>query len=146
MDYAMRALSRRAHTTFELGEKLKKRATYSPQLGALVLARLTELKLLDDEAYVRRTIDQATRMKPQGRIKLASRLHQKGIDVKNTTAIWNTMDVPERDMALAALKSAEKRFARVPPEKLYQRRAQFLASRGFSPEIVFELAKSGPNS
>lgn len=140
----MRALSRRAHTSFELREKLKKRPNHTPQLEELVLARLTELKLIDDETYVRRTIDQATRFKPQGCIKVASRLQRKGIDLKDTTVIWNDMEISERELALQALKSAEKRFIRVAPEKLYQRRAQFLASRGFSPEIVFELAKTGP--
>ena len=141
MDYAMRALSRRAHTTHELREKLKKRTTYTPELEVQVLDRLTELKLLDDEAYIRTAIDQATRFRFQGRLKVASRLYRKGIPMKQTEEIWKSMELPERELALQALKQAEKRFARVAPEKLFQRRAQFLAARGFSPELIFELAK-----
>ncbi len=141
MNYAMRALSRRAHTSFELQEKLRKRPLSTPQLEAQVLARLTELKLLDDAAYTRSAIETSTRIKPQGRFKLANKLRQKGISMKDTEAAWNEMGIDEKALALDALTRASKRFAKVPREKLYQKRAQFLASRGFSPEIIFELAK-----
>ncbi len=141
MNYAMRALSRRAHTSFELQEKLRKRLLSTPQLEAQVLARLTELKLLDDAAYTRSAIETSTRIKPQGRFKLANKLRQKGISMKDMEAAWNEMEIDEKALALDALTRASKRFAKVPREKLYQKRAQFLASRGFSPEIIFELAK-----
>jgi regulatory protein len=145
MDYAMRALSRRAHTTFELSEKLKKRYQYSQPLAAQVIARLQELNLLNDQNYIRTAIEQTTRFRLQGRLKVASRLYKKGISMKETEEIWNSMELPERELALQALERAQKRFARVPQEKLYQKRAQFLASRGFSPEIIFELAKPHEN-
>lgn len=141
MDYAMRALSRRAHTGFELREKLKKRPNHTPQLEDQVLERLQELNLINDENYVRSAIEEASKYKLQGRYKLASRLQQKGIPFKDTETLWNEAQISERELAEEALKRAQKRFENVPPEKLYQRRAQFLASRGFSPEIIFELAK-----
>lgn len=143
MDYAMRALSRRAHTDFELREKLKKRPNHTPQLEDQVLTRLQELNLINDENYVRNAIEEATKYKLQGRYKLASRLQRKGIPFKETEALWNETQLSERELATEALHRAEKRFAKVPPDKLYQRRASFLASRGFSPEIIFELAKGG---
>ncbi len=142
MEYALRALARRAHTSFELREKLKRREASTPQLEDQVLARLIELKLLDDAAFTRNTIEASTRIKPQGRFKLANRLRQKGISMKETEAIWNEMEIDEKTLALEALARASKRFAKVPAEKLYQKKAQFLASRGFSPEIIFELAKT----
>ena len=145
MDYAMRALSQRAHTTFELSEKLKKRPQFTPELVAQVLARLQELNLLNDETYIRTAIEQATRFRHQGRLKIASRLYKKGIPMKQTEEMWNNMELPERELAHEALKRAQKRFARVPKEKLYQKRAQFLASRGFSAETIFELAKPDEN-
>lgn len=145
VDYAMRALSRRAHTGFELREKLKKRPNHTPQLEDQVLTRLQELNLINDENYVRSAIEEATKYKLQGRYKLASRLQRKGIPFKDTEALWNDAQLSERELATEALHRAAKRFAKVPPDKLYQRRASFLASRGFSPEIIFELAKGGQN-
>ncbi|MFA4815281.1 MAG: regulatory protein RecX [Candidatus Gracilibacteria bacterium] len=141
MNYAMRALSRRAHTSFELREKLGKRPYCTPQLEDQVLARLQELGLINDENYVRHAIEEAVRYKLQGRYKLASRLQRKGISFEETNTLWAEAGISEQELAREALKRAHKRFASVPPEKLYQRRAQFLASRGFSPEIIFELAK-----
>lgn len=146
MNYSMRALSRRAHTSFELREKLKKRPNHTPQLEDQVLARLQDLNLINDETYVKNAIEEATRFKLQGRYKLASRLQRKGIDFKETETLWREAEVSEKELAMEALKRAAKRFAKVPPEKLYQRRASFLASRGFSPEIIFELAKSDEKS
>lgn len=142
MNYALRALTRRAHTTFELREKLKKRPNSTPTLENQVIARLIDLGLLNDEAYLRTAIDSATRVKPQGRFKLANKLYRKGIPMKDTEQVWKEMEIDEKALALDALARAHKRFAKVPPEKLYQKRAQFLASRGFSPEVIFELAKS----
>ncbi len=141
----MRVLSRRAHTGFELREKLKKRPDHTPQLEDQVLARLQELNLINDENYVRNAIEEAAKYKLQGRYKLASRLQRKGIPFKDTETLWNEAQLSERELATEALHRAAKRFAKVPPDKLYQRRASFLASRGFSPEIIFELAKGGQN-
>src|SRR3989338_2538018 len=89
MDYAMRALSRRAHTSFELREKLKKRPNHTPQLEDQVLTRLQELGLINDENYVRSAIEEASKYKLQGRYKLASRLQRKGISFEETSTLWN---------------------------------------------------------
>lgn len=145
MNKALRALARRAHTRSELKEKFEKDPRSTPELTEKVLARLEELGLVNDENFIRNTIEASTRYKPQGPFKLAARLRQKGIPVKATQEAWNAMELSERDLAAEALTQAQKRFAKVPPEKLYQKRAQFLASRGFSPEIIFELAKSREN-
>lgn len=142
INYSMRALSRRAHTSFELREKLKKRPNHTPQLEDQVLTRLQELNLINDETYVRNAIEEATRFKLQGRYKLASRLQRKGIDFKDTETLWKESEISEKELATEALKRAAKRFAKVPPEKLYQRRAQFLASRGFSPELIHSILSS----
>lgn len=139
MDYSMRALSRRAHTAFELRQKLKKRPGVTSALEDQVLRRLEELKLIDDEAYLRTAIELAIRIKPQGRFSLANRLRQKGIPMEQTETTWRKMELDEKALAQEALNRAHKRFNRVPPEKLYQRQVQFLASRGFSPEVVRQL-------
>lgn len=143
MEYALRALARRAHTGSELREKILKKPIATPELAEKVLARLEELGLINDQNFIRNTIEASTRTKPQGPFKLAARLQQKGIPVKATQEAWNAMELSERDLASQALTQAQKRFTKVPLEKLYQKRAQFLASRGFSAEIVFELAKTG---
>lgn len=145
MDYALRALARRAHTSHELLVKLRRRANFSEALGHRVIERLEELKLLNDEELIKNQLLNAAQYRHQGHMKVASKLYKKGIPLSQTKAAWDelkkTEQLSERELALAALEKAKKRFENLPPQKQYQRRAQFLASRGFSPELTFELAK-----
>ena len=142
MDYAMRSLGRRAHTTSELRDKLKKRPLHNEVLESAIITRLEELDLLNDEKFTRNLIEDAVNYKFHGRMKVGQKLHTKGISFKELNRIWNEMEINEKEIAKNALARAQKRFKSLPKDKLYQKRAQFLASRGFSPEIVFELAKS----
>ena len=142
MDYAMRSLGRRAHTTSELRDKLKKKPLHSANLENAIITRLGELDLLNDEKFTRNLIEDAVNYKFHGRMKVGQKLHRKGIPFKEMNRIWNEMEINEKEVAQSALARAEKRFKSLQKEKLYQKRAQFLAARGFSPEIVFELAKS----
>lgn len=147
MDYALHALARHAHTTHELLVKLRRRADFTEVLGGRVVERLTELHLIDDATYIRNQLANGAQFRHQGYLKIATKLAQKGVPLVETKKIWEelkkTENFSERDIALKALKKAKKRFERLPPEKQYQKRAQFLSSRGFSPEITFELAKPG---
>lgn len=145
MDYALRALAARAHTSHELLVKLRRRANFTEALGERVLQRLIELNLINDAAYTRSQLADAAHFRHQGYLKVASKLAKKGIPLAETKQAWEelkqTEQISEKELAKIALEKAKKRFQGVAPEKLYQRRAQFLASRGFSPEITFELAR-----
>ncbi|QQR54621.1 regulatory protein RecX [Candidatus Peregrinibacteria bacterium] len=145
MDYALRALARRAHTSHELLVKLRRRANFTEALGTRVIQRLEELKLLNDTELIKSQLLNAVHYRHQGHLKVASKLYKKGIPLSQTKAAWvelkKSEQLSERELALAALEKAKKRFQNLPPQKQYQRRAQFLASRGFSPELTFELAK-----
>ena len=78
MDYAFRALARRMHTSMELREKLRKRPHHSKELEDLILARLAELKLIDDEAFLKRHIENAQHSRHEGYLKTAFKLKLKG--------------------------------------------------------------------
>ncbi len=149
MDYAMRALARRAHTSFELRQKLKRRKLPSceeeeaRELEEKIITRLTELGLLNDAAYLEHTLQDAAHFKFQGPNKVAARLYKKGIPIDQTKEAWKSLKLSELEIAQKALQKAEKRFTRLfrslPPEKRALKKAQFLASRGFSPHIIFRI-------
>lgn len=139
MDYAMRALGQRAHTTHELREKLKKRPHAASKQIEAVINRLMELNLLNDDEFVKRTIEDAVSFRLQGRLKVLQKLQQKGISRRQVNQIWDALEIAEKEVARQALEKATKRFANTPKEKLYNKRAQFLASRGFPPEVVFSV-------
>lgn len=142
MNYALRALTRRAHTSHELREKFKKRPDYSPELEERVIARLFELKLLDDDDYIRRALNAAAAYQPQGRLKLLKKLSQKGLLIPRIQEIWGETKIDEETMAYDALKKAHRRFERLPEARRKQRQINFLVSRGFSPHIIYKLVKS----
>lgn len=139
MDYALRALSRRSHTVHEMKEKLKKRPQFTPEFEQKIIARLIELNLLNDELYVHRAIETAVTLRYHGLYKVAEGLKRKGIPYEEIEKQWKAMDISEQAVAEMALKKLEKRLERVPKEKHYQKKAQFLASRGFSPPVIFDL-------
>ncbi len=139
MDYAFRALARRMHTSMELREKLRKRPHYSKELEDLILARLGELKLIDDEAFVKLYIDSSVKYKFQGYYKILQTLTLKGIPKDMVQRIWHDSAPSEYDLATQALKKITPRLARAPQEKRKQKIAYYLAGRGFSSEVIFKL-------
>ncbi len=143
MNLALKALARRAHTTQEIQKKLEKSPHYEQAQAERVMGRLKELNFLNDAVYLQSAVENGARYRLQGPLKIASRLSHKGISLKQTQETWKALELPEKELARAALQKAQKRFLGLEPGKRFQRRAQFLAARGFSPEIVFELAKEG---
>jgi len=141
MDYAMRALGQRAHTIFEMREKLKKRPHHTAELEEIIISRLKELKLLDDEAFIRRRIENAINFSYEGQFKIDQKLYTKGIPLEDTQLLWDSMKIDEFEVAKNALKKISKRISRAPKAQRFNKRAQFLASRGFSPSVVFELSR-----
>ncbi|MBU0981882.1 recombination regulator RecX [Patescibacteria group bacterium] len=153
MDYALRALSRRAHTVHEMREKLLKKlttpgeaiertnesATNPKNNIEKVISRLRELNLLNDEAYITRYIESATSFRLQGQFRVAQKLFEKGIPYEETRRIWDQMNISEEKIAQKALQKLTPRLKGLSPQKRYQKSGQFLASRGFSPSIVFDI-------
>lgn len=141
MDYAFRALARRMHTSMELREKLQKRPHYSKELEDQILHRLCELKLIDDEAFVKLYIDSSVKYRFQGYYKILQTLTLKGIPKEMIKRIWDELKPSEMDLAKQALKKITPRLLRAPQEKRRQKIAYYLAGRGFSSEVIFKLVK-----
>lgn len=141
MDLALRALTRRPHTSFELQEKLKKNKVFTPELGGQVQERLKELKLLNDEEFIQRTIENDSAVRLHGFLKIAQKLHKKGIPFQKTEEVWHSLSIDQETLAIEALQRTQKRTQNLPKDKRLARRSRFLASRGFPPEIIFKLAK-----
>lgn len=141
MDYATRILARRSYTEHEMRDKLRKREQHSPELENQVLDRLKELKLINDESYVRNYLELNYLHKHQGFFKVAQKLKQKGIDPKETENLWNKLEVSEYHMAREALRKAMKRINKYPREKRAAKIVSFLAARGFKPRVIYKLSK-----
>lgn len=142
MDYALRALSRRAHTVHEMRTKLQKRPHHTLEIENGIIDRLIELNLLNDEAYIERAIESAAEFRHQGLYKVAERLYRKGIGFELVQKKWRAMELDEMEIAREALKKLNAKLKTLPKTQHYQKRAQFLGARGFSPAVIFELAQN----
>lgn len=165
--YALWLLGRQAYTASELSDRLARRGL-DAELCARTVARLQELRLLDDrafaESFVRRRRDE------RGRLALRSELRRKGVAEDTIERVLagddeepGLGDAQQLAAAAALLAKHAWRFAPRTGEDaegdedvgqaatLDRRRrrgraAAFLARRGFAPDVVGEaLARAFPD-
>lgn len=139
-DYLLYLLSRRMYTTAELASRLQLRGIDEAQAQAL-LARLVELKLVDDVTYTDMYV--SSRLASRGRLGLRRELAQKGVDPEVVEARLTEL-TPESQVE-AAKELLEKNAWRYRPaeglgtEERLKARAKafaFLARRGFGVDAV----------
>lgn len=127
--YATFLLSKREYSVYKISSKLKEKGYESDDI-AKAIDRLQELKYLDDNRFC----DAFIRSKKNGngwgesRIRLELKM-KHGVDEN----IINEL-MPEYDFEKEKLKRYIKKFGKTTPadNKDYQKRARFLASKGFS--------------
>ena len=82
---ALGALTRRAHSVFEMRTYLERRAA-NPDAARVVLARLREQRLLDDARYAAEFARLRARTRGQGRYRIARELRARGVSDQNIEA------------------------------------------------------------
>jgi regulatory protein len=143
LEAAARFLEARPRSIAEVRRRLG-RAGYRSELVDRAIARLTELGMLDDEAFGRAWVESRDRARPRGEIALRRELALKGVE----RGIVDELLVERRDTADAAtgrsvdLVAAERLLARheralardVDPRSRRRRAYALLARNGFDPE------------
>ena len=156
-DYLLNILSRQAYTVMELRNKLNRRRIEEPLADELI-ARLIELRLVDDEGYAEQYV--TSRQAARGRLALRTELLRKGVaeDLVDER-VGRLGDDQQLAAAVALLRKHAWRYrptvdeheSTKPPaddenddeyatlRRLRQAEAKaksFLARRGFSPDVV----------
>ena len=147
LEAAARFLEARSRSVAEVRRRLG-RAGYRSELIEGAVARLTELGMLDDEAFGRAWVESRDRARPRGEIALRRELALKGVD----RAVVDELIEERRDGAptagddgetvsvdLAAarrlLARNERALARVADPRVRRQRAYALLARnGFDPD------------
>ena len=143
LDYSFMALSRRAHTSAEMEKKLARRIKLkgigSQQDQRRVIKRLKELSYLDDNAFAKSYIISKTATNPKGRYLITRELRLKGIpnDIINKT--WEHLKIDEEDLAKKLMEKKKRTINRVPVDKRREKILYYLSSRGFHPDIIYDL-------
>lgn len=134
LGYAFWLLSRRAYTTRELREKLRGKAA-EPEVIERVVARLLELRYLDDESYAESYV--RSRARKKGRLALRRELYHKGVSERVVEEALGALEPEMQVERAAALVERQRwRFQKGDARKDYARAYAFLARRGFTGEVV----------
>lgn len=149
LEAAARFLEARSRSVAEVRRRLGQ-AGYRAELVEGAIERLTQLGILDDEAFGRAWLDSRDRSRPRGEIALRRELALKGVD----RAIVDELLEERRDAAdpddgastdlLAArrlLARRERSLGRIADPRVRRQRAYALLARnGFDPETCREAA------
>lgn len=134
-NYALWLLGRQAYTGAQIEQKLVRKGA-TPETVERVLAKLIDLKFLDDalyaEAYVR------SRSRNKGPLRLRQELFHKGVDEGLVEKALGTLEARAQiETALALLEKNLWRWKGEPRER-YAKAYAFLARRGYPVDVVRE--------
>lgn len=142
LNTAVRMLTRRDHTQYELRQKLKQRGFSSVAIRAAV-AECERLNYIDDERTARLYIGQLVR-RGFGFRRIAVELKKKGLQGRRIEDILvqQQIEIDELEIARRVLQKKIKGFEREADlkkrrDKIYR----FLDYRGFNRSIISELIK-----
>ena len=162
LDAAARFLEARSRSVAEVRRRLTG-AGYRADLVEGAIARMTELAMLDDDAFARAWVESRDRARPRGERAIRAELGLKGVDRTIVDAVLadrrdgalagedpdDTRPSPDRVAAERLMIRHARALARVAdPRQRRQRAYALLARNGFDPEICREVAArvDGPTS
>lgn len=143
LNSAYRSLARRAHSRYELQEKLE-RKKFSHYTIQAVLAELETQKFLDDGAFAMSFARNRLHQRQFGRDRVALELKAKGIakELIEETLGPLHVEIDEQTLAREALKKKQRTMKRPWTASDYRKLADFLRRRGFSYEVIRKVLKT----
>ena len=150
LEAAARFLEVRSRSVAEVRRRLG-RAGYPAELIESAITRLTDLGMLDDEAFGRAWLESRDRARPRGEMALRRELALKGVDRAIVTELLEERRVatesgdegrgPDVAAAERLLARNERALARVSdPRQRRQRAYALLARNGFDPGVCASVA------
>jgi regulatory protein len=135
-----RWLSIRARSEKELENKLKEKG-FASKIIKQTIERIKELGYLNDKEFARLFVEMRKTGRPKGKFFIRRDLKQKGIseDIIKETLTKFYSEKEEKELALSLAKKKIKSYGHIPNEKIYQKLANFLASRGFGWPVIKEV-------
>jgi regulatory protein len=129
---ALAFLSYRPRSEREVRDRLRKKGA-ADSLLEYVLARLKELKYVDDEAFARYWIEQRQSHRPRGERLLRLELSQKGVDREVSAGAIEESEASEEptDSAYRAAQRKAQQLGSRDEGEFEQKIGQFLLRRGF---------------
>lgn len=135
-DRALKYLAIRIRSEKEIRDYLGSECTEE------IITRLKELKFIDDVEFTRWYIEQRSRFRPRSQRMLAYELKRKGIDLP---AAPDTEIADDAELAASALQKKLRLWGKLGFAEFRVKATRFLASRGFSWEVIERTVKQEYN-
>ncbi len=126
-DRALRLLSFRAHSEYELRDKLMHDGASEDDINA-VIDFLYEYKFLDDRIYAARLAADLSHIKKYGKYRIIAELTRKGIPREIISETAETLETDEEEQLLPLM---ERKLAGDFEQKSRDRAFRYFASRGY---------------
>jgi regulatory protein len=133
-NYAFLLLSYKARTTAELKTRLV-RKSFPPDIVDATIARLVELKMVDDAGLARQFAEDRVNIGHKGKWRVRGELMKRGVAREHIEAAM-AQAPDERDAARAVAEKYLGRNRRLELAVLKRRLYALLARRGFSPDTI----------
>jgi regulatory protein len=137
----LRLLTLAPRTRAQLATALRRQSIPADAAEA-VLARFTDVGLIDDAAFARAWVESRHYSRGLSRRSLSAELRRQGIQTEEIREAVDTLD-PGQEVATAR-RLVEQKMAATrgqPPEARVRRAAGTLARKGYPPGLVFRLIK-----
>lgn len=129
---ALRLLSFRAHSEYELCDKLLHDGASEEHI-AQVVDFLYEYRLLDDRIYAERLASDLSRLKKYGRYRISAELSRRGIERSLRDEVLDSLETDEEEQLLPLM---ERKLGGDFGQKSRDRAFRYFASRGYSFEDI----------
>jgi regulatory protein len=147
LEAALRFLEARARSETEVRRRLTS-AGYRVELVDGAVARLSELGILDDEAFARAWVESRDRARPRGERALRRELQLKGVERQVLDEVLEDRRAGGEDGSDVDLEAARALLARnarslervADPRARRQRAYALLARNGFDPDVCREAS------
>ncbi|NUO35737.1 MAG: regulatory protein RecX [Dermatophilaceae bacterium] len=139
----LRQLSMAPRSRAQLERKLRQRGC-DEAVAAKVLDRMTEVGLVDDEAYAQMLVRSRQAGKGLARRALAHELRKQGIDQEVADQALGQVGAGDERIRAEQLVAKKLRSMRgMPPEVQARRLAGMLARKGYSGEVAWPVIRDG---
>lgn len=108
-----------------------------------VMARLKELRYLDDQKFAEDYVTDRVKFKPRGKFMIARELSKKGLDKEDINLATESVD--ELPMAKSLIEKRSGRWQSETHSKQREKAFRFLSSKGFTVDTIYKAIESHYN-
>ncbi|MFC1599919.1 regulatory protein RecX [Patescibacteria group bacterium] len=139
MYYALGLIARKRYTQKELENKFRDKKMGLKRDQKKVIARLKQLKYIDDKEFAKDYIQTRLLINPKGPNLLKLELKLKGVDRQTVDKVIELADIDEMKVALDVMERKKKAINRAEGQKRKEKIMRTLSSRGFKLDTIYKI-------